>query len=208
MIRKVYLHGALREEFGGPFEFHCQSTAEAVRLIIANFPSFPASVVNNSYRVIVGTLRKGRHLIADELPMVFPERDPIHIVPAIAGAKGSGGKIIIGVALLAVAAVATGGFGLAGAGFAGGFGISAGTWGSVAMVGASLALSGIAQMLTPTPKSPDMGQNERPEDRPSFLLGGAVNLVEQGHPVPICGGRNVLGGIVISAGIKVERVLP
>jgi predicted phage tail protein len=201
MTRKIYLHGALRDKFGGPFEFYCASTAEAVRLIIANFPEFPAAIVNGSYRVIVGSLRRGRQIVAEELPMIFPERDAIHIVPTLSGAKGSTGKIIIGVALIAVAAVATGGF----AGVAG-FGISAGTWGSVAMVGASLALSGIAAMLAPTPKSADVSQQERPEDRPSFLLGGAVNLVEQGHPVPICGGRNILGGIVISAGLTVEKM--
>jgi predicted phage tail protein len=200
-MRRVFLHGSLRKKFGGPFEFHCNSTAEAVRLIIANFPEFPAAVVNGSYRVIVGSLKRGRHLSKEELPMIFPEKDAIHIVPTISGAKSSGGKIVIGVALIAVAAVATGGF----AGAAG-LGIGAGTWGSVAMVGASLALSGIAAMLTPTPKTPDMSQKERPEDRPSFLLGGAVNLVEQGHPVPICGGTNILGGIVISAGINVEKI--
>ena len=203
MTRKVYLHGALRDKFGGPFDFHCNSTVEAVRLIIANFPEFPAAIVNGSYRVIVGSLRRGRQIVAEELPMIFPERDAIHIVPTLSGAKGGGGKIIIGVALIAVAAIATGGFAL-GAGTA--LGMGAGTWGSIAMVGASLALSGIAAMLSPTPKSTDMSQQERPEDRPSFLLGGAVNLVEQGHPVPICGGRNILGGIVISAGINVEKL--
>jgi predicted phage tail protein len=204
MPRRVYLHGNLREKFGGPFEFHCANTSEAVRLIIANFPDFPAFVANGSYRVIVGSRKKGRHLDETELPMCFPEKDSIHIVPTISGAKGGGGKIIIGVALLAVAAVATGGFALGAGGTA--LGIGASGWGSVAMIGASMALSGIAMLLTPTPKSPSLTQNERPEDRPSFLLGGAVNLVEQGHPVPICGGRNILGGIVISAGISIEKI--
>jgi predicted phage tail protein len=74
------------------------------------------------------------------------------------------------------------------------------------MIGASMALSGVAMLLTPTPKTPDISQKERPEDRPSFLLGGAVNVVEQGHPIPICGGENILGGIVISAGIDVAKL--
>lgn len=204
MPRKVFLHGNLREKFGGPFEFYCQSTAEAVRLLVANFPDFPAFIAKGSYRVIVGSRRKGRHLEEKELPMIFPEKDSIHIIPTISGAKGGGGKIIIGVAILAVAAVATGGFALGATGTA--LGMGAAGWGSVAMIGASMALSGIAMLLTPTPKSPDMSQKERPEDRPSFLLGGAVNVVEQGHPVPICGGRNILGGIVISAGVTVEKI--
>ncbi len=203
MPRKVFLHGNLRDKFGGPFEFHCASTTEAVRLLVANFPNFPASVVQGHYRVVVGSIKRGREIGEEELPLVFPEKDQIHIIPTISGAKGGAGKIIAGVALLAVAAIATGGFAL-GAGSA--LGMGAGTWGSIAMVGASMALSGIAQMLSPQPKTPDMNSQERPEDRASFLLGGAVNLVEQGHPVPICGGRNILGGIVISAGVNIEKV--
>jgi predicted phage tail protein len=112
--------------------------------------------------------------------------------------------MIIGVALLGVAAIATGGFALGASGTA--LGMGAGTWGSVAMIGASLALTGISMLLTPVPKSPDVSQRERPEDRPSFMLGGSVNVVEQGHPIPICGGRNVMGGIVISAGISIEKL--
>jgi predicted phage tail protein len=204
MPRLVYLHGNLRDKFGGPFEFHCQNTSEAVRLLVANFPDFPAFAVKGNYRVIVGPRKKGRELDEKELPLIFPEKYAIHIVPTISGAKGGSGKIIAGVALLAVAAIATGGFALGATGTA--LGMGATGWGSVAMIGASMALSGIAMLLTPTPKTPDLNQRERPEDRASFLLGGAVNLVEQGHPVPICGGRNILGGIVISAGVTVDKV--
>ncbi len=207
MPRQVILHGALRKKFGGPFTFHCTNTVEAVRLLTANFPSFPHEIHDKTYRIIVGPKKGGRQLGEEELPICFPENETIHIIPAIAGAKrGGAGKLIAGIAILAVAAIATGGLGLAGAPMSGALGLSAGTWGSIAMVGASMALSGIAQLLTPVPKSPDMSQNERPEDRPSYMLGGAVNVVEQGHPIPLCGGRNVMGGIVISAGITIEKI--
>lgn len=203
MSRMVYLHGNLREKFGGPFELHCSGVIDAVKILNANFNEFAPTVAQGKYRIIVGSLRRGKHLEESTLRMVFPEKDSIHIIPTISGAKGATGKIIIGVALLGVAALATGGFGAAGTApllFGGQ------VWGSVAMIGASMALSGIAMMLTPTPKTPDLTQNERPEDRPSFMLGGAVNVVEQGHPIPICGGRNILGGIVISAGVAIERM--
>jgi predicted phage tail protein len=202
-MRKVFLHGNLRDKFHGPFELQCSSVIEAVKILNANFNEFAPTVAQGKYRIIVGSLRKGQHLEEDKLNMIFPERDNIHIIPTISGAKGAGGKIIIGVALLGIAALATGGFGAAGVApvlFGGQ------VWGSVAMIGASIALSGIAMMLTPTPKTPDLTQNERPEDRPSFMLGGAVNVVEQGHPIPICGGRNIVGGIVISAGVSIERM--
>ena len=205
MPRMVFLHGSLKEKFGGPFELHCASTADAVKLMVANFSEFAPTVAKGSYRVVVGSIRKGKQIDETELPMVFPEDKSIHIFPTISGAKNGGvGKLIIGVALLGVAAIATSGFSLVAGGSA--FGLGAGTWGSIAMVGASMALTGIATLLSPVPKSPDMRQNERPEDRPSFMLGGAVNVVEQGHPIPICGGENILGGIVISAGVSIERL--
>lgn len=203
-MRSVVLHGTLREQFGGPFKLHCNSVVEAVRLLVANFPQLPAAMAEGTYRVSVGRPRRRRDLDETEIPMHFPEDDNIHIIPAIAGAKRGGGKLIAGIAILAVTAIATGGFSLAAGSTVLGMGGSA--WGSIAMVGASLALSGIAQMLTPVPKTPSLSQNERPEDRPSFMLGGAVNVVEQGHPIPICGGENILGGIVVSVGFNVERI--
>lgn len=204
-MRSVILHGNLREAFGGPFKLHCSSVVEAVRLLVANFPQLPAMMAEGTYRVSVGNPKRRRDLDENEIPMHFPEEDNIHIIPSIAGAKRGGpGKLIAGIAILAVSAIATGGFSLAAGSTVLGMGGSA--WGSIAMVGASLALSGIAQMLTPVPKTPNLSQNERPEDRPSFMLGGAVNVVEQGHPIPICGGENILGGIVVSVGINVEKI--
>ena len=199
-MRKVFLHGSLRKQFGGPFEFHCRNTLEAVKLLVANFPDFAPTVAKGQYRVVAGSLRKGQELDQDQITLCFPDSHNIHIIPTISGAKSGGGKIIIGVALIGLATVASGGAFGAVAGF------GAKVWGSVAMIGASMALSGVAMLLTPTPKTPDISQKERPEDRPSFLLGGAVNVVEQGHPIPICGGENILGGIVISAGIDVAKL--
>lgn len=203
-MRQLFLHGRLKKKFGGPYNFDCTGPIEAVKLMVANFPEFAGEIAKGSYRIIVGSLRNGREIDEQMLPMVFPEKESIHIIPTIAGAKGGAGKTILGIAIIGVAAIATGGFGAAGVAPAL---FGAGTWGSIAMVGASLALSGIAQMLTPTPKTPDITQREPPDQRPSFLLGGSVNVIEQGHPIPIVGGKNILGGIVISVGIDVEEVL-
>lgn len=202
-MRSVILHGRLRRKFGGPFKFACSGPIEAVKLLVANFPEFAGEISKGYYRIIVGSLKKGMELEERMLPMIFPESKTIHIIPTIAGAKGGGAKAIIGIAIIGVAAIATGGFGFAGAAP---MLFSAGTWGSIAMVGASLALTGISQMLTPVPKAPDITQREPPDQRPSFMLGGAVNVIEQGHPIPLVGGENILGGIVISVGIDVEEV--
>ena len=51
-----------------------------------------------------------------------------------------------------------------------------------------------------------MASYERPEDRPSFLLNGQVNTTLQGNPIPIVGGRCLVGGLVVSAGIFTEKM--
>ncbi|MGF7213045.1 putative phage tail protein [Skermanella aerolata] len=178
------------------------SVQEVVRALCANFPGFRKELSKGAYRIIVGSRKNGETLSEDLLTFNLPKSAPIHIIPTVAG-KGSGiFKIILGVALIAVAATATLGFGVAaGASAFGGL-----SWGTVGLMGASLAFSGVAQLLTPVPKAPNMAGYERPDDRPSFLLGGQVNTTLQGNPVPIILGRMRTGSLVISAGIFTEKM--
>ena len=69
----------------------------------------------------------------------------------------------------------------------------------VTQVGMSLALGGVAQILAPTPNTPE--PKESAENTPSYLFNGAVNTTAQGHPVPIGYGRLIVGSAVISASI-------
>lgn len=205
MPRQVYFGGRLKAKFpGSPFRLEVASVQEVVRAMCANFPGFRAEISKGAYRIIVGSRTKGEVIDEDMLTFHLPLNRPIHILPAATGNKRSGiGKTILGVALIAVATVATaGGFGAAAAGASFG-GLS---WGTVGIMGASLAFGGIAQLLTPTPKTPNMSQYERPEDRPSFLLGGQVNTTLQGNPVPLIGGKMRVGSLVISAGIYTEKM--
>lgn len=58
------------------------------------------------------------------------------------------------------------------------------------------------------PKRDDIENSERPDDRPSFLFNGSVNVAEQGMPVAICAGRRIrrAGSVVLSAGIRTEQI--
>ncbi|MBD2802105.1 tail assembly protein, partial [Xenorhabdus sp. M] len=68
--------------------------------------------------------------------------DDIHLLPVIIGSKRAGMfQTILGVALVAIAAYASGGVGAA---FA-----AKGVWGVTAMAGASMAFGGVVQMLSP-----------------------------------------------------------
>lgn len=203
-MRNIVLHGRLKAKFpGSPFRLEVASVQEVVRALSANLPGFRTEIGKGSYRIIVGDRKKGEVLTEDLLTFHLPQNRAIHIIPAATGNKRSGiGKTILGVALIAVATVASGGF-AAGAGTVFGTGLS---WGTVGLMGASLAFGGVAQLLTPTPKTPSMSNYERPEDRPSFLLGGQVNTTLQGNPVPLIGGRMRTGSLVISAGIYTEKM--
>jgi predicted phage tail protein len=69
-------------------------------------------------------------------------------------------------------------------------------------VGASLAIGGIAQLLTPTPK---LGTSEN-DPRRSYSFSGIQNVSRQGVPVPVIYGEVFTGSVVISAGINTEEV--
>ena len=205
MPRQIYIGGRLKAKFpGSPFSLDVASVQEVVRALCANFPAFRSEISKGEYRIIVGSRKSGEVLDEDMLTFHLPSDLPIHIIPAATGNKRSGlGKTILGVALIAVATVATaGGFGVAAAGASFG-GLS---WGTVGLMGASLAFGGIAQLLTPVPKTPNISNYERPDERPSFLLGGQVNTTLQGNPVPIILGRMRTGSLVISAGIYTEKM--
>jgi predicted phage tail protein len=194
-MRDIVLHGRLRDTYGPKFRLDVASVHEAVRALCANFPQFYGDIIQGHYRVIAGSRRKGERLDEQMLPFHLPKGQSIHIIPAIRGAKNGGvGKIIAGIAMVAVAVAAP----------MAGLAVGSQLWTSLGLIGASLAFSGIAQLLTPVPKTPQA--SERPADRPSFLLGGAVNVTEQGYPIPIIGGEMIVGGIVISAGVSVERM--
>lgn len=202
-MRKIILHGRLRDRFGGPFSLAVANVAEAVRGLAVNLTGFTAELKIGAYRIIVGSRKKGRHVSEETLGLGLPEGKTIHIIPVTRGSKRGGvGKLIMGVALIAVATVASGGaFGAFAGGAYGGLG-----WGTVAMFGAAFAFSGVAQLLTPTPKGPDMSTLEKPEERPSFMMNGPVNVASQGNPVPIIGGRVRCGSVVASMGISTDRI--
>lgn len=200
----VHLHGALERDYGSSYEFLATSPAECIRALVHQIEGFSQSLRKGSYRIV-----RGDEVITHDL-LHFRFGDGIqdmHIVPAVKGAGGRGiGKVIVGTLLIASALAfpAAAGTGLFGGSLAiGAGGVSAATVGSL---GSLIALSGVSQMLTPTPQLADVGFRERPEDRPSFLLGGLQNTVEQGLPVPLLYGEVRVGSRPVSAGLSTEAV--
>ncbi len=214
MMRTVHLYGPVADEFGASFELDVATPAEAVRALIANLGSrFRDRIRDGEWHVIAGeTLTDGEDYGYEEMLGFGLGKADLHIAPAIHGSGGKGlGQIIVGV-LLVTAAVAlspwTGGASLSAAmgetAFTA-FGASV-TYGSIAAMGAMMAVGGIAQALTPTPKLGGYGARESAEERPSFLFTGPKNTTEQGGPVPVVYGRHRVGWTLISSGVEVEQI--
>lgn len=207
-MANVVLHGALKREFGGPFRLDVATPAEAFRALEANFPGrFFAMIRDGVYKIVRGDRKRGLQLGADELTLRLGDDTQLHVTPIPKGSGRKGGvKAVIGVAILAVAVVASGGTaaGMAGVvaegtGMAGlGLGV---TYGNIALFGLTMALSGISMMLSPQPKA-----TELEDQKQSYLFNGPVNLTEQGGAVPLIYGRVRVGSTTISAGIDTEQV--
>jgi predicted phage tail protein len=181
------------------FRAEVASAAEAVRFLAANFPQVEAHMAQQNYHVSVGD----RALESEQLHEPAGQSE-ITIVPVIGGA-GAVGRIIGGVALVA-AAFAIGQPWLGPYAFA-----------MITGVGASLALGGVAQLLTPVPRTAGPGattamasaNSARPDNndpRKSYSFSGIQNVTRQGVPVPLIFGEVIVGSVVISGAISVDQV--
>lgn len=218
MKRKVHLYGALKK-YGPVIEMNIAAPIDAFRAMFANYPETRKIVADGAFKIVVGDKKRGRALGEDELG--FQGSKDLHIIPVAKGRGGGrgGGKIIAGMAIIALAVVTSGAaagmmaadFGMAGmaetfsaamaqTAFAG---IS---YGTIASVGFSMVLAGAFQALSPTPKAADYAQRESPDQRSSFLYNGPVNTVEQGATIPLVYGRMRTGAVLVSAGISVEQI--
>jgi predicted phage tail protein len=196
MLRKIKLYGKLAKFIGHRvLEADVATAAEAVRFLLANWPELEAHMSDQHYRVSIGSY----DLELEELHHPAGAA-PISFVPVMAGA-GAVGRILAGIAIIAFAVVT------AGAGLIPGLGLGFGTSTaiSIGLVGLSLVVGGIAQLLTPTPKVAQ-GADEQDDPRKSYSFSGIQNTSRQGTPVPIVYGETIVGSVVISAGIDTVQV--
>jgi predicted phage tail protein len=194
MLRKIKLYGKLAKFIGHRvLEVDVASAAEAVRFLLANWPELEAHMNDQHYRVSIGTY----DLDLEELHHPAGAA-PISFVPVVAGA-GAVGRIIAGVALIALAFASGAGF------FGTAFAQNIGLFAFAKGIGASLVLGGVAQLLTPTPKVPQ-GADGQDDPRKSYSFSGVQNTSRAGTPVPIVYGETLVGSVVISAGIDTVQV--
>jgi predicted phage tail protein len=193
MLRKIKLYGQLAKFIGKRvLEADVATAAEAVRMLVANFPGLEQHMAEQHYRVTVGTYDLDKTEIHDPAG-----QQEIKIVPVIVGA-GAVGRIIAGIALIAASFIP----GLQGVAI---LGTKLLVTTALVTVGASLLLGGVAQLLTPVPKVPQ-GSGSDNDPRKTFNFSGIQQTSRQGVPVPCVYGLTLVGSVVISAGTDTVQV--
>ena len=217
MLKQVTLYGELAQNYGRSWSLDVNSPSEAMQALAANNPGFRQFVCASHERGVGYKVMVGKTYLEKQEEIYDPAgKQEIKIVPVVLGAKKGGlGKVILGIGLMVAApwlagqatALAAGGGVL---GTAAGGAMSSGLVGlnaasavgttvsGMAMkLGGALLMGGIAQLLAPTPE-PAAEENE------NYSFNGVLNTSKQGVAIPICYGQVMVGGAVISAGMKAE----
>ena len=198
MLKTIKLYGDLKEITGhSELDAHVNSVGDSIRFLLMNWPQLEAHMNTQHYQV----LTDGTDIGEEEIH--YPVAEEIKIVPMIAGAGGSTGRILLGAALIGLA-FTTGGASLAG--LKAGTAFQGAAWwaGGAASIGAGLIIGGVAEMLFPVPK-PEKFENDQ-DPRISFDFGGTPNTSRAGTTHPIVYGEIMTGSTVISMNLTTDQV--
>ena len=196
MLSKVKVYGRLARFLGQrTFEAEINSPVDAIRFLAANFPDLQSHMIEQNYCVKVGDYE-----INDKELDIPVGQQEIKIVPVAIGARRGLGRFLLGAVLIGVAVFNP----AVGMGLGGGLGFStaSGAFSLAAVagnLGVYLALSGAAEMISPTP-TPDSAS----DDPNSFTFNGILNTIRAGLAIPVVYGEVFTGSIVVSAGIDTE----
>ena len=196
MLSKVKVYGRLARFLGQrTFEAEIISPVDAIRFLAANFPDLQSHMIEQNYCVKVGDYE-----INDKELDIPVGQQEIKIVPVAIGARRGLGRFLLGAVLIGVAVFNP----AVGMGLGGGLGFStaSGAFSLAAVagnLGVYLALSGAAEMISPTP-TPDSAS----DDPNSFTFNGILNTIRAGVAIPVVYGEIFTGSIVVSAGIDTE----
>jgi len=188
MLRKIVLHGALAEETGvAEIELDINSPRDLFAALRSQVSGFRKAMMNHpDMHVILSNKKRTEVRAITPDIFIFPIDENakyVHILPTVAGSGAETvAYLIMEMEFSYAAAVAV----------------------TVALnVAAAVALSYVASALAP---SPDTSQGNPTDARPSFLFNGAVNVVEQGYPVPLVYGIHTTGSVVVSVGVDVAEL--
>jgi predicted phage tail protein len=206
----IRLLGEVGRKFGRRFQLAVKTPAEALRALCVQIPELRQYLLESGEKGINWRVVTDHAIGLEEEQLLWPMSKRMVLAPIPAG-RGATGRIIAGVALIAFAIV-TAGAGLFGLGL--GFGAS--TAYAIGGVGLSLVFSGVAQLLTPTPKMPNVGSvgggptsgRSTEEQLKSFTFDKSNANSLQGEVVPVLYGERIIGALpVLSFGLELQNWL-
>ncbi|EIZ8991902.1 tail assembly protein [Cronobacter sakazakii] len=190
-LKTVRLYGTLGAKFGRVHRLVIASPAEACRALSVILPGFEQYMQTAHLRGLRFAVFRGKKNIGqDELKHNSGEED-IRIAPVIAGSKRGGVLQTILGAVLVVGALALGPVGIGA--------IAGSTAMNIGLMGGSMMIGGVVQMLSPQPGG--LASRQDPDNAPSYAFGGPVNTTAMGNPVGLLYGEREIGGAIVSAGI-------
>ena len=204
-VRTVRLYGSLGACFGRVHRLAVSNASEAIHALCILVPGFERFLMESKDRGVTYSIFLGRDNIGQDRLKAPPGAADIRIAPVLMGSKRAGSmQTIIGVALIVAASYFSGG--LASGSSSALIGASSTTgWTFAASMGISMAMGGVAQLMSPMAKG--LGTMDRPENRASYSFNGPVNTSIQGSPVGLLYGQLTVGSAVISAGIYAQDQL-
>lgn len=201
---RIVLGGILGKKFGKEWHLNVSSPTEAIRAIDANTKGeFRRYLMEGNGKKLykIAIQNKNNLLGKEELNNPSGNSD-IYILPVVAGKNGKGGgigKILAAIAIIAITYFTVGAGSTAFAVLS-----EAGQQAAVATlasyatigysIGASLLLSGIAQLLTPVPKF----STSTTDGRGSSIFQGNATAISQGSAVGLVYGRALVAPMPIS----------
>ena len=218
----IKLMGEMGEKFGSEWQCVDTNMRDILKCIDVQTEGFKEYLLDCHMKNIEFSVQSGDNLIEEFPELFLNvARDEVIITPVPTGSGKGLGKLLAGLMLLAAMFFMPGtagmftnittaqGGALAGTGVGassaasvlGGSVVGAGgattitlniAGSAVMMLGANLALMGLAEMSAP---DPDGTTND-----PSYLFNGAENHIEQGKPVPLLYGELTIGGAPIYQG--------
>lgn len=191
----VQLGGPMAKHFGRHWHLKVRNTKQALDLIEANRPGFKAWMKRNlktydKYHIQI-TNKQGYKWSVDESEyQMMGQSDNIVKIRITPVPRGSGGsafgwfQTVVGAALLVVSAV---------------------MMPALAPLGLSLMMGGIAQIISPQATNESVRQADNSD---SFYFDGPQNTTNQGNPVQLIYGEEILvGSQVVSSSITIDQLM-
>ena len=195
-LKKIKVYGKLRQFLKqSTFEAAVNSPQQAVLFLKANFEGVEKHLNEQIYKVKMG----GRIITEDCLSL--QGQGDIQIIPVATGSLPAVGFLFTGFA-------AEVGLFISGLGFIGAGVLGTAISGLMTIVGQSLIIDGISNLLSSGDKSRDQSSvgDTDPRIRGSYSFSGIQNINTTGVPIPILYGHVFSGSIIISAGVDTAQM--